>query len=48
MATGYGLDGQLSNPDSGKIFSVLQNVQTGSGSHPASYPMDSVGDFLRG
>jgi len=27
-------------------FSLLQHVQTGSGTHPASYLMGSVGSFL--
>jgi hypothetical protein len=38
IAMSYVLDGRDSNP--GRInFSLLQNVQTGSGVHPASYPM---------
>jgi hypothetical protein len=28
-----------------KDFSLLHNVQTGSGAHPASYPMHTGGDF---
>jgi hypothetical protein len=29
----------------GQNFSLLHNVQTGSGARPASYPMDTGGDF---
>jgi hypothetical protein len=29
-------------------FSLLQSVQTGSGDHPASYPMDIGGSFPEG
>jgi hypothetical protein len=36
IATSYGMDGWGSIPDRGKIF--LHNVQTSSGTHPASYP----------
>jgi hypothetical protein len=35
------LDGQGSIPSSGKIFSLLHNVQTASVDHLASYPMDT-------
>jgi hypothetical protein len=31
----------------GQDFSVLHSVQTGSGAHPASYPMGSRFDFHR-
>jgi hypothetical protein len=30
------------------FFSVLHNVQTGSGAHPASYPMGTCGSFSGG
>jgi len=32
----YGLDGPWLNSQRGQDFSVLQNVQRGSGAHPAS------------
>jgi hypothetical protein len=38
----YGLDdqgGSSSSPDMDKIFSLLHVIQTGSGAHPALYPM---------
>jgi hypothetical protein len=34
---GYGTDGRASIPGRGRNVSVLHNVQTGSGAHPASY-----------
>jgi hypothetical protein len=37
IETGYGLDGQVSVPGRGNTF-PLHTVQTGSGSHPPSYP----------
>jgi hypothetical protein len=37
-----------SNPGSGKIFSPFHVVQTGSGAHPASYPMGTGGSFTGG
>jgi hypothetical protein len=42
VSIGYGLDDRVSIPnrfDDG-ISSLRHNVQTGSGAHPASYPMD--------
>jgi hypothetical protein len=36
---GYGLDGEGSIPSRARDFSLPQSTQTGSGSHPASYPM---------
>jgi hypothetical protein len=36
IATGYWLDDRNSNSGRGNIFSLLHNVQTGSGAHPAS------------
>jgi hypothetical protein len=44
IATVYGLNGlgfEVRVPV-GAIFSHLHLVQTGSGAHPASYPMDNV------
>jgi hypothetical protein len=32
-------------PTGARDFSLLRNVHTGSGAHPASYPMGSVGCF---
>jgi hypothetical protein len=31
--------------DSRQVFSFLRSVQTGSGTHPASYPMDTECSF---
>jgi hypothetical protein len=47
IATGYGLDdwGRSSSP--GRVKNFL-HVQTGSGAHPASYPMGTGGSFPRG
>jgi hypothetical protein len=42
IVTGYGLDGRGSIL-AGTTFSPLHSVQTGSGAHPASYPMDAGG-----
>jgi hypothetical protein len=47
IATGYGLDNQgvgVRVPV-GQKFSLLHAVQTGSGAHPASYPMGTGGSF---
>jgi hypothetical protein len=35
----YGLDGRCSIPGKGKTFPLLHSVHTGSGAHPAFYPM---------
>jgi hypothetical protein len=35
-------------PGNGKSFSLLHNVETGSGTHQASYTMDTGGCFPRG
>jgi hypothetical protein len=40
-----GLDGQSSIPGIGKIFSLPENVQTGSEDHPASIPTAIGGSF---
>jgi hypothetical protein len=47
MATAYGLDGRVSIHGKGKYFSFLHGIQTGSGVHPTTYPVDSEGS-LRG
>jgi hypothetical protein len=44
-ATGYELKNRDSIPDSGKRFSLLHSVQTGSGAHTASYYMDNGSSF---
>jgi hypothetical protein len=48
IATGHGLDGwgSISGRDGG--FSLLHSVQTGSWTHPASYPMGIGGSFPNG
>jgi hypothetical protein len=48
IATGYGMDGRGSIPGKSKRFSSLHSVQTGSGAHPALYPMGAGGSFPRG
>jgi hypothetical protein len=50
IATGYGLDNRGIKFESqyGQEFSFLHIVQTGSGVHPASYPMGTGGSFPRG
>jgi hypothetical protein len=48
IATGYGLDDQeggSSRPGRVKKNSLLYIVQTGSGVHPTSYPMDTGGSY---
>jgi hypothetical protein len=45
IATAYGLDRRGLIPSRGKRFSLLHSVQTGSGAHPASYPMGTAGPF---
>jgi hypothetical protein len=49
IATGYGLDDRGSGvrflAETGN-FSLFNRVQTGSGAHPASYPMGTGGSFL--
>jgi hypothetical protein len=47
IVTGYELDGPGSIPGRAKI-SLLHSVQTGFGAHPASYPMDTDGEFPGG
>jgi hypothetical protein len=51
LAIGYGLDdrgGRSSSPGRGQEFPLLYVVQTGSGAHPASYPMGTEGSFPGG
>jgi hypothetical protein len=50
MATGYGLDDRGSEFESRleQEFSLLRVVQTGSGAHPASYPMGTGPCFSGG
>jgi hypothetical protein len=47
IVTGYGLVDQAVKFEywKGQEFSLLHIVQTGSGAHPASYPMGSGGSF---
>jgi hypothetical protein len=47
ITTGYGLDDGGVGVQS-QLFSLLHIVQTGSGAHPASYPMDIGGSFPGG
>jgi hypothetical protein len=50
ITVGYGLDGRgvgVRVPLGAGIFSSPV-VQTGSGAHPASYPMGTKGSFPRG
>jgi hypothetical protein len=47
VATAYGVDGRSSIPGRVRDFSLLHNVQTGFGAHPASYLM-GPGEFLFG
>jgi hypothetical protein len=49
LLSDYGLDDRGSIPDRGRgFFSSSPCVQTGSGAHPASYPMGTGGPFLGG
>jgi hypothetical protein len=45
IATGYRLDGRGLISGKGKKYFLLQNVQTGSGDHPVSYPMRTEESF---
>jgi hypothetical protein len=47
IATGYGFDSRGLIPGRGKRCSVVYSLQTGSGAHPASYPMGTGGRFPR-
>jgi hypothetical protein len=44
----YGLDDRGSIPDRAEAFSFIPCVQTGSGAHPASYPVGTGGPFPGG
>jgi hypothetical protein len=47
---GYGLDNReicVLFPAEAEHFSLLHSLQTGSGIHPASYPMGNWGSFLK-
>jgi hypothetical protein len=51
IALGYGLDDRGSRirfPAGAGNFSLHHRVQSGSGAHPASYPMGSKGSFPGG
>jgi hypothetical protein len=46
IATGYGQDGGVGIPvPVGQEFSLLHVIQTGSGAHTASYPVDAGDSF---
>jgi hypothetical protein len=48
MALGYGLDDRGSRvrfPAGAGNFSLHQRVQNGSGTHPTSYPIGTMGSF---
>jgi hypothetical protein len=45
IGAGYGLDGRSSICRRSKRFSLLDVIQTGSGTHPASYPVGTGGSF---
>jgi hypothetical protein len=42
-ATGYGLEAVFRFPAGKRHFSLIRNVQTGSGAHPVSYKMTNLG-----
>jgi hypothetical protein len=46
IATSYGLDGRHSIPSRVRDSSVLHSVETGCGTHSASYPKGTGGCFL--
>jgi hypothetical protein len=51
IVSDYGLDDQaigVRSPAGAKDFSCNLCVQTGTGAHPASYPMGTVGPFPAG
>jgi hypothetical protein len=48
VAMGNMLNDWVSIPGRGKSFSVLHNVQTGSGANPVSYPISTDSYFTRG
>jgi hypothetical protein len=48
IVSDYGLDDRGSIPDRGRGFFLYLCIQTGSGAHPASYPMGTGGPFPAG
>jgi hypothetical protein len=48
IATSYGLDDRGSIPGGAGNFCLRCRIQTGSGAHPASYPMGAWGSFPGG
>jgi hypothetical protein len=51
IGAGYGLDNRMVGirfPTGAGNFSLHHRVQTGSGAHPASYPLDTAGSFPGG
>jgi hypothetical protein len=48
LATGWTTEGSEFLFRFGQEFPLLHNVQTGSGAHPASYPMDTGDSSLGG
>jgi hypothetical protein len=48
IALDYGLDDQGSIPAWAGNFSLHHHVQNGSGAHPSSYPMGTMGSFPGG
>jgi hypothetical protein len=48
MATGWTIEGSGFESREGQEFSLLHVVHTGSGVHPASYPLDTGGPFPGG
>jgi hypothetical protein len=44
----YGLDDRTSNSCRGRVISLPYRVQTGSGAHPASYPMGTEASLPAG
>jgi hypothetical protein len=48
IETGWTTEGSVFKSGWGQTFSLLHIVQTGSGAHPASYPMGTGDSFLAG
>jgi hypothetical protein len=51
IVSDYGLDDraiEVRSPTGAEDFSSSSCIQTGSGAHPASYPMGTGGSFPRG
>jgi hypothetical protein len=47
IVTRLQVDDRGSIPGRATDFSVIHNVQTGSGNHPATYPMGTLGSVTR-